>query len=269
MRSITNVKISSAVTNAEKRRQRIVLGGGGVAIAVLSAMLFWPQDEAAAPASAVELAATPPAPVAMPAAQAVTIAPPAPAQPPANLGQYVLYGIGGGGEEGRAAVIGLPNGSQRVLPAGRTLTPGVSVKEVGTDFAILSTANGDMRLEFRKAAVAVAGGGTATPNAYGTPEANQVSMQSRDQDTLRYRLAMEPRRHGASISGYRIRSAASLPALSAAGLQAGDVLISVNGETLDSEERFHALAETLRTEAVARIAYDRAGRRIETELKIR
>ncbi|WP_106639822.1 PDZ domain-containing protein [Allosphingosinicella vermicomposti] len=261
MLSTTNVRIAPATTEAERKRQRIVLMGGGAVIAALLAYLFWPVENTS---SAVDVE------VVAPPAQAVPVPPP-PIAPPvaaAPLPDYQLFGIGGGGEKGRAAIIGLPGGGQRVVPAGRAIGPGVTMKEVGADYAILATPGGEKRLEFRKAGQTITPSQSIPPATGGFNAPALATPAARQQATTHYRLGMEPRTQGANITGYRIKGA-NLPLLSAAGLQAGDTLLSVNGEALDSEERFFALAETLSSTPTARITYERNGKTLTAEVKQR
>ncbi|QPQ55311.1 hypothetical protein IC614_01460 [Allosphingosinicella flava] len=267
MLSITNVRLAAASTPAEKRRQAAVLAGGGAVIAGLLAYLFWPDaEEAAVPA--VEITAQ--APITPPAPPQLAVAPPVPtAVPPADLSQYILFGVGGGGAKGRAAVIGLPGGGQRLLTAGRTLAPGITVKAVGADHAILATPTGDMRLDFNKPAQPVTQSQAAPAGTASTSAPVTVMPVARQEATTRYRLGLEPRKVGPNIVGYRVKSAAALPMLGTAGLQQGDILLSVNGEMLDSEERLHALAEQLTSAPMARLVFERDGQRASRDIRIR
>ena len=258
MLSTTTVRLASATTEAEKKRQRIVLLGGGAVIAGLLAYLLWPEADRAA--LAVEVVTTTPRAAPPPPIPAVQT--PAPAAMGAPLPNYQLFGIGGGGPEGRAAIIGLPGGGQRVVPEGRALGSGVVMKEVGADYAVLSTPNGEMRLEFRKTAQPIA----AQPA--GTSQPVAATATSRQQALTHYRLGMEPRKTDRGIAGYRIQSA-NLPMLSNAGLRSGDILLSVNGEVLDSEERFFALAEKLAEGSVATLTYERDGKMSSAQVRTR
>ncbi|MBV9883227.1 MAG: hypothetical protein JO276_09480 [Sphingomonadaceae bacterium] len=95
--------------------------------------------------------ATPLAPVAPPAAPVpngavVVVAPQAApsAQPaPDGTAQFRLLGV-----LSRGAVIGMPDGSQRFVPIGREIVPGVVLRGVDVHHAILQTASGEMRLGF-------------------------------------------------------------------------------------------------------------------------
>lgn len=244
-------------------RQRIILLGGCPIIMGLAAYLLWPDRT-----QAVAIGAVPTSPLRKPPALPASFVPP-PAAPPRStsspdLSRYVLVGIGGGGEKGRAAIIALPNGGQRVLPAGRVVAPGVTVKEVGMKHAILATAGGDVRLVFGKAAEMAPTAAPAAPapdvafSSMGSPP----SPVARREMVTRYRLGMEATKLGQNITGYRVKSSSPLPLLSAAGLEQGDVLISVNGELLDSEERLHALPDLLASEPATELVLERNGRRI-------
>jgi hypothetical protein len=79
---------------------------------------------------------------------AVVVAPPpaaVPVQQPAGEGapQFRLLGVLGSG-----AVIGMADGTQRFVPIGREIVPGVVLRGVDVHHAILQTAAGEVRLGF-------------------------------------------------------------------------------------------------------------------------
>jgi type II secretion system protein C len=265
------LSIRTANLSAEDRkRQRLVMGGGSLVIAALAGSLLLGDGDGPVEPS-VELQQQP-AQTANPPPPPV-IAPPAPAPPvvPAPAAAaYQLVGIGGGGEKGRAAILAMPSGGQRVVPVGRAVAPGVTMKEVGLTYAILSSPSGDIRLEFRKAAAPVTSASSAAAGASRTntiaPAIAAVNAQHQ-QNNMHYRLGMEPRKVGPNILGYRIKQQGHLPVLTQAGLRPGDILISVNNEMIDDEERLSELSEKLANEPVARIEIERNGRRQKIEIK--
>jgi hypothetical protein len=129
-------------------RDRRALLSGGAVIAVLLVYLLWPGGESRPPAEPIraDLAAT------MPAAQPATYATPVPlppvpapmaAVPSVDVSQLRLYGL-----LSRGAVIGMADGTQRFVPVGREIVPGVTLRGVDVHHAILATASGEVRLGF-------------------------------------------------------------------------------------------------------------------------
>jgi hypothetical protein len=127
-------------------RDRRALQWGGAAIAVLLLYLLLRGGDSGPPAEPVEADNA----VVMPAAQPETYA--APVQPPViaapmaavpqvDVSQLHLFGI-----LSRGAVIGMADGTQRFVPVGREIVPGVTLRAVDVHHAILATPSGDVRL---------------------------------------------------------------------------------------------------------------------------
>jgi general secretion pathway protein C len=223
------------------RRDSRALSGGGIVIVVLLAWLLWPDAEAPPPA--------PPQPVAPPPAPIVVVVPP-PAAPAVDVSQLRLFGVMASG-----AVIGMADGSQRFVPVGREIVPGVSLLRVELHHAVLATAAGEVRLGFDGVAPAL-------------PTAATPAQAARSDETLRYRLGLAPRMVGGRVSGFTMRPGASLPALARAGIQPGDVILRVNGSELD-EERREELAWTLANSGRVEFEIERGGRPLRLTLQSR
>jgi general secretion pathway protein C len=149
-------------------RERRFLVSGALALLIFVAYLLWPSGED----DEVELAEAPP-----PAAQPVFVPPPvapppmpaAPMLPQADstaAAGLVLRGVMGGGPRGGAAIIGFPDGSQRVVRVGREFLPGMTLRGIGVNYAIASSGSGVLRMELNKieaTAVATAPSVSAPP----------------------------------------------------------------------------------------------------------
>lgn len=215
----------------------------------------------------VELARAPPSAVAPPPSPPLVPPPPAaPAAPsadPTAVSSLVLRGVLGGGPNGGAAILSSADGSQRLVRVGRPVLPGVTLKEVGIRHALLSTPSGDMRLEFNKAAEF-----QAAPAPAAAAVAPAPGSEGRERDTLQYRIGLEPRRQDGRISGFTIKPGAELPVLTRAGLRPGDVLVAVNGQPFESEEKVLELSNEIAGSYEAEFTFERAGRRLTTKAKI-
>jgi general secretion pathway protein C len=147
-------------------RERRFLVAGALALLIFLAYLLWPSGEE----DEIELAEVPP-PAAQPAFVPPPVAPPqmpaAPALPQADssaAAALVLRGVMGGGPRGGAAIIGFPDGSQRVVRVGREFLPGMTLRGIGVNYAIASSGSGVLRMELNKiGATAVATASPASP----------------------------------------------------------------------------------------------------------
>lgn len=229
-------------------RDRRALIWGGAAIAVLILYLLVRGGDSAP--SSVELVqpdariAPPPPVVAMP--------PPVVAAPAADVSQLRLFGLLGSG-----AVIGMADGSQRFVPLGREIVPGVTLRRVEIRHAVLATASGEVRLGFD---------GIAQAQSAPAPAAPAETAQR--EDGLRYRLGLAPRQVGGRVSGYVMRPGASLPALEQAGIRPGDLILSVNGSELDPE-RLEELSWQIANSTRIEFEVERGGRRLNLALPSR
>jgi hypothetical protein len=164
------------------RDKRALLWGGGV-IAVLLLYLLFRGGGSGSPAEPVQpdaVAAT--QATGQPAAYATPMPPPiatAPVvvatvavAPVTDVSQLRLFGL-----LSRGAVIGMADGTQRFIPIGREIVPGVTLRGVEVHHAILATGSGEVRLGFD---------GVAQPQVAAAPAAPVASAEGAQRgDTLR------------------------------------------------------------------------------------
>lgn len=245
--------------NALSRRERILLGGGVAAVVAFAAYMM--LRGGTAPEEDIVLASPPPA-----MAPSLPAPPPAIAQPApsASVDGLLLQGVMGGGPGGGAAIIAFPDGSHRLVRVGREFLPGVTLKEVALRHVILATAGGDMRLEFNKAAVS-AGGGATSAAAAGPQGADEARRQ---RETLEFRAGLAPRKENGRITGFAVRPGAKLGLLQRAGLQPGDVIVAVNGQAFESEEKVLELSSELAGSYTAEIDYLRGGKPMKASIAV-
>ncbi len=220
----------------ELGRRGLAIGGGAIALLLALYLLFSGPDRQSAPEPVSVAEPPPPPPVA-----AAPVAP-APTPPPEGLR---LHGVTGAG-----AIIAMADGSQRLVMIGREIVPGVRLQSVAVDHAILQSGASRYRLDF--AGVSTVAG--AAPSASG-PSSEAATRA----ETLRYRLALAPRRVGGRITSHVVRPGAVLPDLQRAGLLPGDVILRVNGSEFD-EERLLDLAWTVRNSDRVEFEIERGGR---------
>jgi len=254
-----------AALQLQPREKRVVIGGAVVATLLL-AYLLWPTGNGG---SAVELvpADQRPAPTAAVAPQPIPVvqAPPAvaPAAPAGLTEGLVLHGVMAGG-----AVIGFPDGSQRYVPIGREVMPGLRLQGVQLREAILAAGTVNYRLGFGGPAVPltpvapVVAGNPAPPTAVpvSPPTAPPPQPNAQRAELGRYLQALSPRQVNGQLSGYTLRPGVSLPALEQVGLRAGDTIVAVNGAAM-TQSHVEQLAR-LRPGTSLQLDVDRAGQRL-------
>lgn len=192
-------------------------------------------------------------------------APPAPPALPSLTG-FTLHGVSGGAGRG-AALIGFPAGPQRLVRLGREVRPGLKLQEVGLDYAVIGSPGGAARLELRRFGIE----GPDRPALPAAPAndrrfaaaagAEAMSEGSHRDRTLQFRLGLAPVKAGGRTTGFSLRPGARLPVLEAAGLRAGDVIVAVNGQAFESEERVLDLSREIAGSYAAEFEFLRNGLR--------
>ncbi|MDB5668662.1 MAG: xcsC [Alphaproteobacteria bacterium] len=251
-----------AALQLQPREKRFVIIGAAIATLLLL-YLLWPS---ASGNSAVELvpADQRPAPTAAAAPQPIPVvqAPPPTSHAPAGLTEgLALHGVMAGG-----AVIGFPDGSQRYVPVGREVIPGLRLQAVQLREAILAAGMVNYRLGFAGPAMAL----TPTP-ATGTAvvatsapqppvQAPAAPLNAQRAELGRYLQALSPRQVNGQASGYTLRPGISLPALEQVGLQPGDTILAVDGAPM-TQRHVEQLAG-LRSGMSLQLDIDRGGQRL-------
>ena len=184
----------------------------------------------------------------------------------AGSGQMRLYGLRSDGAGGGSAIIGLADGRQVSVGVGEEVEPGLVLRGVGTDHVTLARGTSLSRLIFSDVPLGVApvpppppGPQTVTPPPAPAPAPAVTVGASVDPARLIAQAGLRPRMRGARLDGFTVSGAGDPAVLRAAGLQAGDVILAVNGQPLDSLEQISALRGRLANSSVAEIRYERDG----------
>ena len=189
----------------------------------------------------------------------------------AEASQLRLFGVRAGGEGGGSAIIGLADGRQLSVGVGEEVEPGLTLREVGPDFVTLARGESLSRLAFTETPA-----GAASPPP--PPSTEQVVTPSPaaalagavvDPHRLMAQASLRPRIHGLGVNGFTVSSAGDASELRAAGLQAGDVILSVNGAALNSPQAIGALRGQLASAPSAEIQYERNGEMRTTTIRTR
>lgn len=155
----------------------------------------------------------------------------------ANTSGYRLHAVRVAGASGSAILSTADGGPQAAFHVGDEVAPGVTLAGVGAGHAVLGTGRGDQRLDLDPAATtlpartapAIASLPSAAP-AVASPEAIAV-----DPAALLAQAGLRARTEGGRISGYTLIPRGGGEVLRQAGLQAGDVLVAVDGNQLNPE----------------------------------
>lgn len=166
----------------------------------------------------------------------------------------VLYGISGASRSA-AAIIGSRLGGQRVVAIGHDYRPGLKLAEIGVDYAVLQNGSQAVRLELSRYE---SGGSAKTIAALPAEEDQKI-------EAAVLRNILKPVMANNRIGGYALKPGESLPQLIRAGLQPGDVIMSVNGSQLD-EERMSELAWQMGNAAKTEFVFMRNGKKMSATL---
>jgi general secretion pathway protein C len=238
-------------------REWAIAVAGGLA---LSAVLVWVLRGSGPEPAAVELSAAPAAapvavvaPVMAPVAQ---VAAPAPA-PVIGL---TLRGLIVRPGAAAAAIIESADGRQRLVRAGSGLGGGLRVESIDAAGVVIAGAGGRQTL--------------ALPDSPARPEpAAGAGVASAPLKALAasandYRLAMKPRKVGGQTTGYVVTDVTRLPAFRMAGILPGDVVISVNGTGILSDEKLLEMPAEIAGAYAVDVVFERAGQQRRAVLKI-
>lgn len=247
--------------------RRLILGGIAAILAlVLAYMLLAGTDEATPPAR-------PPPPPAVPVAAATPPPPAAPASSPEGLRLHGLTGAG--------AIIGMPDGSQRLVRIGREVLPGLVLQQVRIDHALLQSSAGTFQLGFGGIAASPPPAAANTPSNLpqlaapeGAPARRNplggfiMNDAQHEQATRQYMAGLRPRRADGRIAGFTLQRGVRMPVLEQAGLRPGDVLLSVNGEPVADAEYIQNLSRTIVGTYTTRFEVERNGQVINLAIQV-
>jgi general secretion pathway protein C len=194
----------------------------------------------------------------------------------AGSSQMRLYGVRAGGPGGGSAIIGLSDGRQVSVGVGEEVEPGLKLQSVGTDHVTLSRGGSVTRLVFSETPMGVAapppppsGEVTIMPTPPPAPPPPAQSGQVVDPAALMGQASLRPRMRGLGISGLTVSASGNPPALQAAGLQSGDVILAVNGTELNSPQSIAGLRGQLSNATSAEIRFERDGQVQTTTIRTR
>lgn len=265
-------------------RDKRALIGGAVAVTALLAYLLWPAG--AGTGSNVELVSAdqrPPVAAAAPIQVQPPTTPPPSAAAPAPPVAAVPEGLRLTGVAGSGAIFSFADGTQRFVLRGREVAPGLTLQGVALRHVIIASGGTAYRLGFGGTAmpiqapaapVAQAAPGAAPQlvvvpgaprNALGGPLITDAQQQQLGRQFVD---GLEPRRNGARITGWTLKPGVSLIGLNQAGLQPGDVLVSVNGEAVLDQEQVAGLPRQIADAQRVEFEFERGGQRLRRSIEV-
>jgi len=173
-----------------------------------------------------------------------------------------------GGNDGQddrqgSAIIRTPDKKQGAFKAGDVIMDGVTLKSILPDRVVISHRGVLENLfldEDSQTLIAAANSHkTVTQEKQKSRESN--GMVSMDEDRLMAAINARPRLTGQGVEGFVLTPGQDPALFNELGLVAGDVLLAVNGNRLDSAERARDLKDQLRTAQSIQLEIERDGKK--------
>ena len=249
-------------TAAAARLRQVVQVLLVLVLAFLAARLTWQLVTpvgpfGAAPATPTIPAALDPALVARAFSQGSTESTPGTA---ADTSGLALFGIRLAREPNRStAIVGNAGGSQASFAVGDTVAPGVTLASVGVGHVVLDRSGTRIRLALPDAQAPAI---TAPPPAAASlPAQGPASTPATvDPGQLLAQSGLRPRLRNGQPDGYTVIPRGDGGMFRRAGLQAGDVLLAINGQAL-TPERIGEIEQILGSTPSAIVTLERGGER--------
>jgi hypothetical protein len=159
-----------------------------------------------------------------------------------------------------SAILQRPDGVQIVLARGESAPGAPELRHVASDHVVLVDGGRELRLEFTDDPPPPPSppGATSGPlDADAARAAAAMGLGAPQQDV--YVSALRPQMRDGAVEGFVWRRGAAGGALAALGLREGDVILSVGGEPLTSEERVAELAGVLGSGRAVEVRWRRGG----------
>lgn len=190
-----------------------------------------------------------------------------PAATRADASGVQLYGVRGTRGPDGSAILASNDGVQAAYVVGDQVQPGITLASVAADHVVLEVAGARRRLGFATNAgqPAPAAAPSDLPSALPAAASAPAGI---DPEQLLAQAGLRPSLEGERVIGYSVIPRGDGGVLRQAGLQADDVLLSVNGQAL-TPERYRSLAEDLRDAGQLTLTYRRDGETRTTTVQVK
>ncbi len=181
-------------------------------------------------------------------------------------GDLHLYGVRSGGAAA-TAILGPPGGAQTLYRIGEQGPDGITLIEVSLDHVVIAQGAARRRIGFPVPAGHGAITAPATQSA--APQTPTEAPPTFTGAQLMAALALTPRLRLGRPVGFTVspRGAAGAAVLAQAGLQSGDVLLTLDGSELN-RERLSELPQILAAATHVDLSYERGGQTLTTRLRM-
>lgn len=187
--------------------------------------------------------------------------------------QHRLFGVRAGGRGGGGAIIGLPDGRQVSVLVGEEVSPGLTLRSVGPDHAVLARGGSLSRIEFGETPMGAAAPppppaepqvvtpqGAPQGASQGAPPAPvPPAAPALDVSALAASGALRPRMRGLAVTGFAVGEAAAAGPLAATGLRPGDVITAIDDVELNGPGRLAEARARLARGGTAVVRFERDG----------
>ena len=172
-----------------------------------------------------------------------------------------LFGVRVDQAMGRgSAIIATPDGVQSSYAIGDEILPGVKLKAVTFEGVTIERGGVDEQIFLDQSVVAAVAQPGATPGAVVAPPiAGAAALASE--------IGFMPRTEKGQVTGFVVSPKGSGTAFRAAGLQEGDVLTAINGQTIGSADDVTRAMSATPPSGIIMLAVERGGKAISLSAK--
>lgn len=185
-------------------------------------------------------------------------------------GGYTLYGVSADGAGGGSAIIGQPDGTQVSVAVGESIGNGATLDSVEMDHVILDVGSRRLKVAFPDVSlIAIDSAQVGEEGATVADTSNAEPSSVVDPQALMAEAGLRPAMNGVRLEGLSVTAKGDAPQLAAAGLQDGDIILSINGTALTSPQALNTLRQSLASAPQVEISYKRDGQRRMTTVRTR
>lgn len=184
-----------------------------------------------------------------------------------------LYGIRADQASGRgSAIIGLPSGSQISVSVGEEVMPGVRLKAVAFDHVTISRGGAEEQVFLDQSRPAAVVSPPVIPGAVAEVAVNAPAVAPPVTPVSAAAMAgaasFSPRMGPTGIDGLTVQPAGNGSVLGAIGMQAGDVIVSVNGARVRGPDDVARIRQQLGRGGDATVVVERGGAEVPLTVRI-
>lgn len=185
-----------------------------------------------------------------------------------------LFGIRADQASGRgSAIVGLPSGVQASVGVGEEIMPGVTLKAVALDHVTILRGSVEEQVYLDQSTPAT----IASPSlpagaaAFAQPVVNPLLPLPGapvSAAALASGARFLPRLGNSGVNGFTVQAQGDVSALRAAGIQPGDVIVSVNGQRVENAADVTRIQQQLGRSGEATLVVERGGNEVPVRVSV-